>query len=321
MELLPQSFGERFYFDALMIKALAEHWRQGAAQLSEMIVPRPSQTWGHRRVPLSEDKEYAHVIDVILFPGEDNLDDINLLEYPLLCHEIGHNVFFLCDETFVRRFNIELDWARNALRLRAIADRGSAISKAEKIIEEINRFWIPTPNHHNWAHELAIDMIALWTCGPSYLSAFQDELHDSDINPYQIDQNHPPYEVRASALVSVSGQLGWSAYTNSLTQLIQDWRKSRWKSQRTNRYIALVNPELVKACVTSALETSKELALPRCTPEQINSVRDILRRADIPDFGVDLLLAAWLVEHERGEQAYEQWEQKTIRMLVDSITR
>jgi len=161
MELLPQSFDERFYFDALMIKTLAEHWRQGAAQLSEMIIPRPSQTWGHRRVPLSEDKEYAHVIDVILFPGEDNLDDINLLEYPLLCHEIGHNVFFRCDETFIRRFNVKLDRARNALHLRAIADQGSTISKAQKIIEEINRFWRPTPDHHNWAHELAIDMIAL----------------------------------------------------------------------------------------------------------------------------------------------------------------
>jgi len=127
--------------------------------------------------------------------------------------------------------------------------------------------------------------------------------------------------VRAFALVSASGQLGWSAYTDGLTQLIQDWRKSRWKSQRTNRYIALVNPELVKSCVSSALETCKELALPRCTPEQINSVRDIIRRADTPDFGVDLLLAAWFVEHEWGEQAYEQWEQKTIRVLVDSIIR
>ena len=321
-DMLPQTFGERFYFDASMIKALADHWRQGAVQLSEMIVPRTSQTWGHRRVAMpSENRDNAHVVDLILFPGEDDLGDMDLLEYPLLCHELGHNVFFRCDTTFVRSFKIELDRVSNILRLRAMADRGSAEGKAQKMIEEICRFWRPTLDHHNWAHELAIDMIALWTCGPAYLAAFQNELHDPDINPYQIDQSHPPYEVRASALVSASRQLGWSTHTGDLTRLIQGWRKSEWKSQRTNRYVALIDPELVKACVSAALETSKALALPKCTLEQVSNVRDTLRREDIPDFGVDLLLAAWLVEREQGEQAFEQWEQKAIRVLSSSITR
>src|SRR5205823_14284386 len=53
LELLPQSFGERFYFDASMILALVEEWSRGNTQLSGMIVPKTSQDWGHMSLPLA----------------------------------------------------------------------------------------------------------------------------------------------------------------------------------------------------------------------------------------------------------------------------
>ena len=46
LDLLPQSFGERFYFDASMISALSEEWSRGSTRLSGMIVPKPSQNGG-----------------------------------------------------------------------------------------------------------------------------------------------------------------------------------------------------------------------------------------------------------------------------------
>src|SRR5262249_30456443 len=51
--LLPQSFGERFYFDASMISALSEEWSRGSTRLSGMIVPTTSQDWGHMSLPLA----------------------------------------------------------------------------------------------------------------------------------------------------------------------------------------------------------------------------------------------------------------------------
>ena len=51
LNLLPESFGERFYFDASMISALSEEWSRGSTRLSGMIVPKTSQRWGHMGSP------------------------------------------------------------------------------------------------------------------------------------------------------------------------------------------------------------------------------------------------------------------------------
>ena len=90
IDRLPQTFGDRFRFDAGMIAAIAEEWNASGTQLSSMLLPRPSAEWGHQSVPMpTYSDQAAHVIDVILLPGEDNLDDIDLLAYPFLGQELG----------------------------------------------------------------------------------------------------------------------------------------------------------------------------------------------------------------------------------------
>ena len=65
LDLLPQSFGKRFDFDAGMIAALSEEWSQGGTLLSGMIVPKPSKDWGHMSLPLATyGRETTHVIDL-----------------------------------------------------------------------------------------------------------------------------------------------------------------------------------------------------------------------------------------------------------------
>src|SRR5207244_10946688 len=87
LALLPQSFGERFYFDASMISALSEEWSRGSTRLSGMIVPKPSQDWGHMSLPLATyDRTATHVIDLVLLPGDDRLEDVDLLADPFLGH-------------------------------------------------------------------------------------------------------------------------------------------------------------------------------------------------------------------------------------------
>lgn len=320
---LPKTFEERFYFDAAMIKALTEEWNQGVVKLSNMIIPRPGKSWGHSTLmmPVKQRNESVHFVHLILFPGDDNLDDINLLSYPFLCHELGHNLLFRNDSVFRQAFETGLNKYLSNLRLSGFADRGTAQSRASKIIEDIQTVWTPTSNHKNWAHELAIDIIALWVCGPAYLAAFQDVVEDPKINPYQIDQNHPPYEVRGLALADASELLKWGNHTNGFKQIIRDWRRSNWKPMRDNRYIALADLQLMRLCVASALATCKALSLPLCTEEQINRIREDIRKKEIPNFGTDIILAAWLIQQDYSEEDFNRWESSTVHELLKFITQ
>lgn len=322
---LPQTFEDRFLFDWAMIQALADQWSQGAVKLPNTVIPHSSgsEIWGHQRVIMPpEDKENIHFVDVILVPGEDDKESINLLSYPWLCHELGHLIFFQHGEGFTNAFKTELEKEVSRLSLKAIADRGAVREKAQKVIKEGRELWTPSPDHHNWAHELAIDVVALWACGPAYLAVFQDELSKPEIDPYQIDQNHPPYEVRASAMHITSKRLGWETYASGLTKVVSDNRKSKWRDKKgdRNRYTALVNSELINACISLALETCELLELPKCTSAHLDRVNDALRQGTTPDFGIELIWAAWVVEATQGEGAYDQWEKETLETLLRCIT-
>jgi len=214
LDLLPQSFGERFYFDASMIGALSEEWGGGSTRLSGMIVPKPSQDWGHMSLPLATyDRTATHVIDLVLIPGEDRLEDVDLLAYPFLSHELGHNALFKYDKVFPQSFWLVLEQVTNGLLRQSLADKGGARSLARDTVTLIRQLWSPTANHFNWAHEIAMDVIALWTTGPAYLATFHDILEDEELNPYLVGQSHPPYEIRANALIDASNRLGWENYT------------------------------------------------------------------------------------------------------------
>ena len=226
---LPKSFGERFFFDAAVIRCIAEDWSPSLTA-SPMIIPAYGLAWGHFSLQMpSRDRRDAHLIDVICFRGDDRLEDVDLLDYPWVAHELGHYVLFRDDSPFAEAFLPALQNRLRSLELMAIADRGSARVKADKIIEELRAFWTPSPDHKNWAHELAVDMIALWTCGPAYLASFEDVVGRPQTNPYEITQDHPPYEVRVRALVDASHCLGFGNHTQGLTAILKAWAKSNWR--------------------------------------------------------------------------------------------
>jgi hypothetical protein len=321
IERLPQSFGDRFRFDAAMLSAFADEWKGGGTQLSPMILPRPSPEWGHLSVamPMFKDQS-AHVIDLVLIPGDDDISDIDLLTYPFMVHELGHNALFRYETIFGQDFEKELDQHVNNLIRQSLADKGTARSKADEIIENTRRMWSPTPNHKNWAYEIAADIIALWTCGPAYLAAFHDVLDDSGINPYQIGHGHPPYEARASALIHTANQLGWNGKFHRLNFILRDWARSGWKSQKNNQYAALATKSLINAAADCAFKACYTLGLPKCTFEDVQAVQEKLRNDVSPELGSELVLAAYLVRDCSEEAAYEKWERKVIGIHLPDIT-
>jgi hypothetical protein len=319
LESLPCTFGDRFTFDAQILSELVADCSQGGAQFSSNLIPKPSGTWGHQTIK-SVDPKYPYVLNVIQLPGEDNLAEIDLRDYPFACHELGHNLLLRQGDAFCAAVKQILDEVINGLHRQTLALQGSGKEIVGRTIEDIRRYWTPTDNHRNWAHEIAVDVIALWTCGPAYLAALQYVLEDPKTNPYQLGQSHPPYEVRAKAMVEAANMLGWAYYTGDYLALIEAWPKSPWAGDRTNLYAACADLRLVNGCVAAALETCRSLALPCCTPAMVESVREKLGQQELPDLGIEIVVAAWVSCNQADEQLYLEWERSVIRNHLARLT-
>ena len=322
LELLPCSFGDRFTFDAQVLHALAtECSRAGGAHFSGMLIPRPSRTWGHQTVPMpSSDGKSTHVVDVIQLPGDDNLADIDLLDYPFIYHELGHNVLFRNGDAFIAVFGQELDAVSATIQRQTFGIRGSSKQVADATTEQVRRYWTPTANQHNWAHEIAVDVISVWLCGPAYLAAIQDVMEADGLNPYQLGQSHPPYEIRGKALIDIAGRLGWAYYTGTIQGLVDQWSSAASQDDRTNLYVACSDSRLLSGAVSAAMQTCQALSLPCCTPDWISDLEDRQQEGQPPELGTDLILSAWMTRSQLTETAYEDWEREMVRHLLAQIT-
>lgn len=322
VERLPRSFGERFQFDAQLIYALSLEWNGDGQKLSGTLLPRPGKEWGHESVgiPFGPLNGQQKSINLIHLPGSDTLGEVDLLTYPFLCHELAHNLLYFADPDphFRPAFESALDTYLNALRLRSIADQGRARSQSQRTINRIAEFWRPGANHQNWAHEMMMDIVALWTCGPAYLAAFYDELEEKDPDPYFVNRQHPPYAVRAEALLNASRRLGWCEYGDEIKEQLRKWSTPHYKKRIKYDYTSLTDSGLIENCVACALDACETYQLPKCDRRQINKVEEILRKDGTPEFGVDLIIAAWMIE--RGDKnSYQQWEVEVVRRLYESI--
>jgi len=321
LESLPSTFGDRFDFDAQFIRALADEYSQGSAQLSGMLVPKPSQTWGHQSVPMpSSDGMTAHVINVIHLPGADNAAEIDLLDYPFVCHELGHNILFGDGDTFIAAVAHELDIVFSAMQRQTLGIRGVSRQVADSTVEQVRRYWTPSADQFNWAHEIAVDVISLWVSGPAYLAALQDVMEADDLNPYQLGQSHPPYEIRASALVIAASRLGWAYYTGGIQCLLDRW-SSAPSGERTNLHVACADPHLLIGVISAAIQICEQLQLPCCSPERIAAVESLQRQGRPLELGTDLILGAWLMHSRSTEAAYQKWERENIGRVLADLTK
>lgn len=319
---LPQTFGARFFFDAAFITALARDFAS-ELPLSGMVVPRCGQEWGYERLemPWEENAQFGHAVHLIYVPGQDRVEYVDLLDYPFMAHEWGHYIMLRHGSSFSRDFQGELDEIVKSLRLSALANSGLARTISQRRIQELIQFWGPSPDHRNWAHELAIDLLSLWTCGPAYLACFEDCLVKERPNPYAIDQNHPPYSVRAEALVEGAEQLGLGAYARGLRNVVAGWDISRPHPKRDNRFVRLTKPEMTEACTQASFRLCKSLKLAGCSAGRMESLRGSALNFDTADLGVDLLLKARIVYGDKGEAAYNEWECEMVKLLASKVTQ
>jgi hypothetical protein len=317
---LPQTCGPRFLFDTAFIRSLA---RDFASELppSGMILPWYEREWGYERLEMAweGDASHAHVIHLIHFPGQDRTEDINLLAYPWMAHEWGHYIMFRHDLSFSQDFQSRFGEITNSLRRSAIPYRGFLRAKSQEHIQELVRFWTPTADHRNWAHELALDLLSLWTCGPAYLACFKDYLAHRRPDPYMIEPTHPPYSVRAEALVKAARQLGLEAYTTGLARVVASWDESNWTTKKDNHFIGLNNQQIVDACIEAAFTFCGFLKLAKCSADRVERIRTNRGKSEVRELGLDLLLKARAVFVDDGEKTYDQWEEMTIDQLAKDV--
>ena len=315
LERLPEEFDPRFYFDAWMIRSIVESWSDNLIPNSGMIIPTHYGEWGYERIPIptSSTVNSSFAMSFIYIPSE--VSEIPpLLDYPWLCHELGHHLLSLPKhkQMLFDKFQPHLEELISKLKIMSISDRGLAKIRSQATIDEINTKW----RNSKWVEELAIDVITLWACGPAYLAAFEDE-HEKIDNPFIIESNHPPVELRTYAILHAARKLGWDKHLGKLEQIREGWYKEI-PASLGNKYRSLRNTELVTQCVAAALTYCKSVRIPRFKLEDLNKIRLNLELQNDFSNGIELIAAAWLVYYE-NEEYYDDWEKQTFNKLTDEI--
>ena len=207
-----------------------------------------------------------------------------------------------------------------AIQKQALGIRGTAKQVANDTADQVRTYWTPTANQHNWAHEIAVDVISLWLCGPAYLAALQDVMEVDGLNPYQLGQSHPPYEIRAKALIDAASRLGWGYYTGAACSLVDRWSSTAPSDERTNLHIACADPRLLSGVISAATQSCQALSLPCFTPARMAVLEDMQGQDQPLEFGTDVIVAAWLTRSRSTEAAYQKWERAVIQRLLADIT-
>ena len=317
LERVPEEFNRHFYFDAWMIQSIVQSWSNDLTPNSGMIIPTHYNEWGYERIPIPtiSTVNSSLAVSFIYIPSAVSEEIPSLLNYSWICHELGHHLFKQhghYDKLF-SEFLPHLDRLISQLKRMSMSDRGLAKTQSQAVIKEIDAKW----RDSKWVEELAIDVIALWRCGPAYLAAFEDE-HEGTENPFVIESNHPPVKLRTYALLHAARKLGWGKYLSGLKQIQDDWY--RMPSSIGNQYRSLHNFELVTQCVAAAMTYCENVRIPCLTLDDLNKIRLNLQQQNDFSDGIEVIVAAWL-NYQENEECYDDWEERTFNKLIDEIVK
>ena len=314
--LFPKDSNRYFFFDRLLIQDVIDTWNSETLKLSSNLIPSYGNRWGYYSVCLPTLSGLYYPFEFILFPRHEH-ERPTIEQYVWLLHELGHHTFEKYKSPLLAGFIPKLTEILLNLKLSALADSVMARSKAEALINQLSSYWDPSSGAFNWTYELAIDALALWTSGPVYIDAFVYE-HGAALNPFQIEQDHPPVELRGSTMLYTAHTLGWNTYCKDLRQLVGQWRIDNLPAEHQNLYLALRNEALMQTASEVALHYCQTTNLPRLQPANLERIAQTVEAPQVLK-GVDLIVAAWLQDKQLGEDAYHAWVENIIAALTDDI--
>lgn len=325
-DLLTQKETQRYFFDAALLGSIKEDLSAppSAASFSTHMYPSYlMNAWGHKIYPLpvkptkSGSEDY---ITFIFYPGAESLESIELDDYAFVLHEMGHELQHHHSELFNDGFKTDLENILHQENLAGLADKGTLKTRTQKLIDELRGRWYPTDNQENWSSEMINDLIALWSLGPAYLCNFENYLrHDSKRDPYEIVQSHPPLALRVEAMIAAGKQLGWHSEIAGLRELLKEWSSSTWGKNANNQYFAMRHEKILSACIDNTLTACRELRLPLCNRSRLELIGGELETGELPNIGVDIIIAAWIVKQQKPENAFLEWERQTVSEIINMI--
>jgi hypothetical protein len=316
---LPESFGQRFLIDSAILSGISDQWSQQSAQLGFNAAAKYQSSWGHVTVPIHGIDDRLISLDVVLFPGSDSIDSIYLPEYAWLMHELGHNLHFRF-ESFIPEFGIAVSEVIRRMKRRSIADRGIAEQRSSAVQRRFTDLWLPRRDHRCWSCEVAVDLVALWASGPAFINAYVSALTEQNFDPDVMTAEHPPYRLRTIALVDAATRLGWHKEAEPLKNLLSNWASGEFERNEFDT-LQFADPELVGKCVTVSLEFCRRIGLPMTTRLSLDNLRHLVDRPDECEFGIEVILAAYLAQLELDKSQFESWHKATITELAGAVTQ
>ena len=316
----PRHVGQRFFFDSGLMHSIAGAWSNSQLAISKLIYPKYEASWDYQHVvlgPAHDGKNAA--VDVIGFRKLASLDNVDLLDYPWLIHELGHSIFQEHHDTgFDDSVTRVLQETVGSRKAKAISLNGRARQRPRNIAAQMENFWNPT-RKNNWAHEVAVDIIAAWCLGPAFVAAFIDHVSSEAVDPYQVDADHPPYAFRATALEECVRRLGWSKSADLLAGQLSDWNDGSDATKRLHAH-QFTDSDFQDALIQTTLDFLGCGSLPRCTESDFDAASSRYRDMDAIGFGIELLLDAYVAHQSLDEGDYTVWHSKVVERLANDVT-
>ena len=296
---------EYFLFDREQIGGVAAAW--GVPDGKHVLIPVYGPDWEYLVTSLPTADISVDFVQIRRHRGECP----DLLEQAWMVHELGHYLLRHRGSSFQSDFSVKLDQVANKQKTRSIPLRGNSARLAEQRIARLETLWEPKITGSSWSTELCVDVIAMWTAGPAFLSAFYHD-HHSNQDPYRIDEGHPPVALRCQSILLCAERLGWRAYSTQLSDLADVWNSDG--PPNSNAYLSVNPPGLLESCVETTFGLCSRLRLPQLIPDDISRIRsEIATRKDFEP-GIPLVVAAWLVDRDY-ETHYRSWEAKLLKHL------
>jgi hypothetical protein len=316
---LPDRFGPRFHFDSYLLHSIKEQWSRGPASFPDMVMPVYRREWQYRELPVPGEAESGKIHHLYLI-GIDEREEHRynspplLLEYPLMCHELAHYLLVRYSPSFEEQFDEALEGVIRDRAKRRLPLQGQSASVSKSLNDALVRHW-SIDEGGLWAFEIAVDVIALWACGPAYIDTLTHHL-DNYQNKFQIEPSHPSAALRADALLQSAERLDWSNYAGDLLEARNEWFNEGPPS--FNRYNALTKESIVRACLDSAFQYCQEMELPRLRPDDLARIESRIEK-DQELVGTDLIVGAWIVDRNRTNEECNAWQEAQYNEYVAAL--
>jgi hypothetical protein len=315
--LFANGFGPRFHLDAWLSHDICAQWSTPARNLPPQIVPIYGNRWAYSLLPSPWDAIKPISIYTVCFPGRPEISDLNLLDYPWLFHELGHHLLSRAGAGFATSFSRHVGGFVRTVRRKAVADSPNLRPRSSDTAAKVRQLWTPRSNTCDWAHELAADTIAVWTCGPAFLAAMRHVVEHENIRPQEISESHPPYELRLRMLLDLAENLEWGSHCSELKATLNQWQTGN-ETFEANEYFAVAESSLAEECCSQIIRACRAWDLPQCTPDSIREIRRKAEAGEDLDSAIGLVLAAWCI-HQATPSASQSWESEALARLAKQL--